>query len=70
MGDGKKWEGGRECTDPVAGTQCVAVITGWYDWEVRSEGPAKALEWGWGWAVADCTARAAPCLSKCSGRRP
>lgn len=46
MGDGKKWEGGRECTDPVAGTQCVAVITGWYDWEVRSEGPAKALEWG------------------------
>lgn len=43
---GKVSLGGREYTDPVAGTQYVAVITGWYDWEVRSEGPAKPWSGG------------------------
>lgn len=54
MGDGKKWEGifrWQGVYRPCGGTQCVAVITGWCDWEVQSEGPAKALELGWGWAV-------------------
>lgn len=49
MGDGKKWEGifrWQGVYRPCGGTQCVAVITGWCDWEVQSEGPAKPWSWG------------------------